>query len=116
MNHPTAELVLERHEGAWWHYRLERQGTRLGGLSVYDGGFHQDVGIYNVLILPEYRRQGLGRLMMQIALGRLQGRTVYLYCEHGNTPAFTLYRELGFQPGTTRRNRPDLMWMDRVAA
>lgn len=56
--------------------------------------------ISNVAVLPDYRRQGIGRALMQAAVddARAQGgRYVMLQVRHDNKGAKTLYESLGFR-------------------
>lgn len=60
--------------------------------------------IQNVGILPEHRRRGLGRALMQRALLGFQQiglRYVTLEVTTGNQAAITLYQSLGFRPKRT---------------
>lgn len=58
------------------------------------------VGIYEVLVHPAYRGQGLGRHMLQALLqwAAQQGAThADLQVRSGNLPAQQLYASLGFE-------------------
>jgi ribosomal protein S18 acetylase RimI-like enzyme len=66
-------------------------------LGVADG---DHVGLFDVLVAPDARRQGLARRLTQSigAWGRLQGaRSIYLQVVATNTAARALYAELGFE-------------------
>jgi ribosomal protein S18 acetylase RimI-like enzyme len=59
--------------------------------SLYVGG---------LAVVPEYRRQGLGRLLMHAAESRaatMGRRRVSLICFEPNAPAMQLYRRLGYR-------------------
>jgi N-acetylglutamate synthase len=58
------------------------------------------IGLFDVLVAPEARRQGLARRLTQsiAAWGRLQGaRSIYLQVVATNAAARALYAELGFE-------------------
>ena len=66
-------------------------------LGVVDG---DHVGLFDVLVAPEARRQGLARRLTQSigAWGRTQGaRSIYLQVVATNAAARALYAELGFE-------------------
>lgn len=66
-------------------------------LGVADG---DQVGLFDVLVAPEARRQGLARRLTQSigAWGRTQGaRSIYLQVVATNAAARALYAELGFE-------------------
>jgi len=75
-------------------------GTRLIGASraITDGEYHGL--IYDVAVLPEYQRHGIGRRMMDELLARLPVWRVMLVADRD---AQGFYRSLGFQ------NYPDVM-------
>ncbi|MCT9811915.1 GNAT family N-acetyltransferase [Acidovorax sp. Be4] len=78
---------------------LVREGqVRAWGLAVLE---REAVGIYEVLVHPAYRGQGLGRQMLQALLrwAAQQGAThADLQVRGGNLPAQQLYASLGFEP------------------
>ena len=55
--------------------------------------------ISNVAVLDRYRRQGIGRQLVEAAIryaGSHNGQTAYLFVREDNPPAIQLYRSLGF--------------------
>ena len=59
----------------------------------------EDVDIHNIAVHPDFRRQGIGRLLLDqvIAAARRQKRLrVTLDVRFSNTPAQNLYRSFGF--------------------
>ncbi|MFN8446371.1 MAG: GNAT family N-acetyltransferase [Caldilineaceae bacterium] len=50
--------------------------------------------IYDVVVDPDYQRQGIGRKLMEALLSRLPKRSVMLVSTHGNEE---FYRKLGFR-------------------
>lgn len=57
--------------------------------------------IANVTVLPAYRRQGIARQLVESVLSELRARhakIAYLEVIADNTPAYNLYKELGFVP------------------
>lgn len=56
--------------------------------------------IFNIAVLPELRRTGLGKGLLATVLDRLKGqgvRVVFLEVRTGNAPAIGLYEGLGFK-------------------
>jgi len=80
---------------------VEEQNHRPVGLINY-GRQHDtpDWYIFNVTVLPEYRRRGIARRLVEATLDELrrrEARSAVLDVVAGNDPAFNLYRELGFE-------------------
>ncbi|WP_233234578.1 GNAT family N-acetyltransferase [Bordetella sp. LUAb4] len=66
------------------------------GLAVMDAGV---VGVFDVVVVPEARRRGYGRALVEhlLAQGRAHGaRHAYLQVETGNDAARKLYGVMGF--------------------
>lgn len=65
-------------------------------------------GVFGLGVLREFRRQGIGRLLLNAALGaaRRKGLTrVELFVRIDNDPAIQLYKSAGFEiEGVTRRH------------
>ena len=60
--------------------------------------FLDECHILNVAVLPEYRKQGIGRQLMGWMLNHLEDtRDFYLEVREGNTAAISLYIAMGFQ-------------------
>ena len=67
------------------------------GLGVLQGGY---LGIFDIVINPDHRGKGFGRLLMQALLAWGQGHqahTAYLQVMCNNEPALHLYGKLGFE-------------------
>jgi len=92
----TRMLTLIEAPVAFAH--VEQAGRLVAfALGVTDG---DHVGLFDVLVAPEARRQGLARRLTQSigAWGRVQGaRSVYLQVVATNAAARALYIELGFE-------------------
>jgi len=59
--------------------------------------------IANVTVLPDYRRSGIARRLVQATLDELRNRkarAAFLDVVVGNDPAFKLYKEMGFEEFT----------------
>jgi hypothetical protein len=59
--------------------------------------------VANVAVLPEYRRRGIARKLVEATIQALRDRKAkiaLLEVVEGNLPAFNLYKELGFEPYT----------------
>jgi ribosomal-protein-alanine N-acetyltransferase len=66
--------------------------------------------IHDVAVHPDLRRQGVGRWLLALALERAarQGaRRAYLEVRQSNWPAVHLYRSLGFEVASMRREYYD---------
>ena len=58
----------------------------------------------NLAVRPEYRRQGIARLLVQELIRRLDAHCLTLEVRAGNAPAIALYTALGFVQVGRRRN------------
>ena len=77
---------------------------------------HPDIGDVAIVVANGYRRQGLGRLLMETAIewARLVGlRTLSLAVFATNEPAISLYRALGFKTRSIQPARARLPASDR---
>lgn len=77
-------------------------GDKIAGFAnLYDRQQDEHAFIGNVFIAPEYRRQGLGKLllnyMIKAAFAKYRFREVRLSVFSDNAPAVTLYESLGFR-------------------
>ncbi len=76
----------------------------VGNVSLYRGGIHPYLGqgwlIANVVVHPNYRRQGIARAAMQASIDLVRsqgGRWIALQVEADNDGALKLYDGLGFE-------------------
>jgi ribosomal-protein-alanine N-acetyltransferase len=66
----------------------------------------EEVDIHNIAVHPDFRRQGIGRLLLEqvVAAARHQDRVrVTLDVRFSNVPAQNLYRSFGFVPRGLRK-------------
>ena len=71
--------------------------------------------IVELAVLPEYRRKGVGRKLVELMLTSCDGvRTVCLEVRASNTPAVRLYESVGFRPISVRRDYYDSPKEDAV--
>ena len=111
--------VTDMHQALEW-CRTKIEGNYEGYTCVYRDG--KKVGYYHLLpqldlrtelddllILPEYRRQGIARKILQKILEE-SDETIYLYVFQRNQKAVSLYRSMGFQ--VTKRISPSRMIME----
>jgi GNAT superfamily N-acetyltransferase len=100
------ELALERllyFEGAG--FVLAKLAASYGGFISLHWGFSTTKGlpilrVQDLFTLPHYRRQGVGRALLQHAaqLARAQGANrLQLETDQQNTPAQALYQATGFE-------------------
>ena len=76
--------------------RDETDATVAWGLAVDEGG---RVGLFDIVTLPQARRQGAARRLVEalLAWGQAAGaREAYLQVMAANSAAIALYRSLGF--------------------
>jgi ribosomal-protein-alanine N-acetyltransferase len=76
----------------------EHEGQVVGNVSVSRGGGRR-WQISNVAVLDHFRRQGIGRRLVEAALETIAdrgGESAYLYVRQDNAPAVHLYTTLGF--------------------
>jgi ribosomal protein S18 acetylase RimI-like enzyme len=79
------------------------EGTQPVGVLIY---FREGMlwNIAYIVILPEFRRRGIARQLLQATLSNIQergGKTVVLDVLAGNTPAYTLFGQVGFTKYTS---------------
>lgn len=101
--YPAHLLVAE----AWPHDTTARTASQrvLLGYWIAMRGV-DEWHVLNIAVLPEHRRQGWARLMLQTLLttAKTEGaHWVWLEVRVGNTAAQHLYRDLGFAPVGTRK-------------
>lgn len=80
----------------------ERVAGYIGSQSVLDGA-----DMMNVAVHPDYRRQGIGRKLVEQLVAELQKTDVkflMLEVRVSNEPAIMLYQQLGFTEVGRRRN------------
>lgn len=79
----------------------EQDGRLVGNVTVNrPTAYSERWQISNVAVLDSYRRQGIGRQLVEAAINMVSshgGRTAYLFVRDDNEPAVRLYRRLGFQ-------------------
>ena len=97
------ETVLENPSSAF--YIAEEDGVFCGyaGQTVIE----DECEIINIAVLPEFRRRGIARRLMEIMLdGCRESGVTHVYLEHrcSNTAAGALYESLGFKAYAVRRN------------
>jgi len=111
--------VADMHKVLEW-CRTKVEGNYEGYTCIYRKG--KKVGYYHLLsqmdlrteladllILPEYRRQGIARQVLMKILSE-SDETIYLYVLQRNQKAVSLYRSMGFQ--VTKRISPTRIIME----
>ncbi len=76
-----------------------------------------EMHLHNLAVHPAHRGQGIGKWLLVLALelgGRRGARTVYLEARQSNWPALQLYRSLGFETVSMRRDYYDRPREDAV--
>jgi ribosomal protein S18 acetylase RimI-like enzyme len=91
------------HPGFVW----DEDGKIIGNVTLLTSEVPGRYLIANLAVLPEYRRRGIARALMQEALEHiinLQGRNILLQVESDYEPALSLYQSMGFNHlGTMKR-------------
>jgi ribosomal protein S18 acetylase RimI-like enzyme len=70
-----------------------RDGQMIGfGRAISDGAYQ--AAVYDVAVIPEFQKMGIGRMIMEKILERLSGCNVILYARPGKEE---FYRRLGLR-------------------
>jgi ribosomal-protein-alanine N-acetyltransferase len=109
------DAVEQWSEGAWAEElaspdryvlaRLDRD-ARVMGVATFSC-VAEMADLYRVIVRPEARGQGVGASLVRAGLdwaAAVGGRRMLLEVRPDNQPAVDLYRGLGFEPVTTRRD------------
>ena len=82
-----------------------------GEIVAYAGVFSPDLGldadVLTLTVLPDYRRQGIGRVMLDQLITWAKMRkapAIFLEVREGNVEASPLYKSAGFEPISKRSN------------
>ncbi len=78
----------------------EEDGKPVGLVNGQTRGNTDNWVIGNVAVLPEYRRRGIARKLVQAAIDMIakeEGETIILDVINQNIPAYNLYKKLGFE-------------------
>jgi ribosomal-protein-alanine N-acetyltransferase len=81
-------------------------GDRLAGFLVAREIAEDEREILNVAVVPEFRRRGIARTLVRSFLDGFQG-VVFLEVRASNRGARELYKSLGFQDVTLRKDYYD---------
>jgi len=101
-------------KGIMQGYVWEAEGQIVGNVSLYPAGYNRTWVIANVAVHPNYRGQGISKVLCQQALNRIVqwgGRAAILQVDADNEIAQNLYYRLGFwlERGFTHWNRSGLV-------
>ena len=78
----------------------EKDGRIIGNVTLLDTKINGRYLIVNVAVHPDFRRQGIARMMMNVTLDYVRqqnGREILLQVDKDNSHAITLYHELNYQ-------------------
>lgn len=98
------QRLLEQ-ESFWVYLTLDEQMNVLGGLTAYElPKYHSESSylyIFDLAILPEYQRQGLGKKLIESLIKEAteQGfEEVFVQADKGDEGAISFYKKTGGQP------------------
>lgn len=80
-------------------YVWEKDGRIVGNITLLTGRINGRFLIVNVAVHPDYRRQGIARMLMNAITGHVRqrrGQEILLQVDKANTYAITLYQSLGY--------------------
>ncbi len=87
-------------------FRVAVMDNRLAGFLAARALAEDECEILNVAVSPEFRRKGVAKALVRSFLESVQG-SVFLEVRASNTAARELYKSLGFQELTLRRDYYD---------
>ena len=81
----------------------------MGKIAGYIGMYQsfEEGSITNVAVIPEYRKQGIGNLLVQNMKEQARSasvETIFLEVRISNIPAISLYEKMGFEKLGIRKN------------
>lgn len=82
-------------------YIAVENGIAAGYANIYT--VLDEMDVVRVAVLPQYRRMGIAKAILEFALKEKQG-AVYLDVRESNHPAISLYKSLGFVDTGVRKN------------
>ena len=123
-DHPAAFLASHEREAAYDEQRWRQEFSRgewnimltgykeigLLGVTREQGMPSQECYLEYLWVSPDFRRSGVGSMLLRTVLDRLRGEgihTVWLYILDGNVDAMRLYQRFGFQRTNQRQLLPD---------
>ncbi len=80
------------------YYITAREDGKLVGFAraISDGYYY--AGIYDVVVRPDYQKQGIGKAMMDMLTTEFRGKYIFLTSTEGNE---AFYQRCGFMPNKT---------------
>ncbi len=102
-SHPWTENVfLSTVDTIFYVYFDENLGKAVGYISVKEVLGEGYIG--NIAVLPEYRRKGIGKSLIETAKQSKKLSFLTLEVRKSNTPAINLYTKCGFTAVGERKN------------
>ena len=87
-----AENIIEAFNNSYY-ITAYHQDTLIGfARAISDGNYY--TGIYDLIVLPEYQGNGIGRQMMDMLVGEFEGTYIFLTYTEGNRD---FYKKCGFE-------------------
>jgi len=105
-NFPETFIVAEK-DGEIVGYIMCRIESGLSSISFTPLSLSRKGHIISIAVLPEHRRKGLGRALIEKALEKMakfyNAKSCYLEVRVSNEPAISLYKKAGFEVQRTIR-------------
>ena len=89
-----------------------QNGTLCGYVAVSHTG--DAVNLDDIAVHPDFRRQGIGRQLLDFAHRQFPAQEFWLEVRESNAPAIALYAKHGFRPVGKRKNYYDAPKEDAV--
>ena len=86
------ENIIEAFNNSYY-ITAYHQDTLIGfARAISDGNYY--TGIYDLIVLPEYQGNGIGRQMMDMLVDKFEGTYIFLTYTEGNRD---FYKKCGFE-------------------
>jgi len=79
-------------------YFVEVVGDKVVGCVGLSARFHNASEIKHVCVDPAFRRKGIGRKLVKLAMANCKTENVYMTIRDDNLPSLMLAKSLGFMP------------------
>lgn len=101
----TEGMLRDCLKATYWNSVIEEGDGSISAFAILSTG-GGDAHVLDIAVAPAFRRRGLARWLMDQLMEAARHRDcdqLFLEVRAGNTPALTLYRDLGFAEVALRR-------------